>query len=183
MSAGFVSTRAEGAWETVAELVSQLGPDDVVVIDLPGGSGDIVHDLLLPTMQAVEARFVTLWALDPGAKPVASLKAYLAEETDEPVFVGRSVFKVDEPGDFVSFERARKSLNLRGGTVFDVPKSPLRARLLMVEGDVFSEAVARSPGRSLASFARPRRWCVAGCRSGRTRWASRSRPQCVWRRW
>ncbi|MEY9142064.1 hypothetical protein [Bradyrhizobium elkanii] len=130
-----IHTRNEGAWDFVTETIMSLDDSYVVVINLPAGVGDINEDILKNMMIATGARFVTLWALDPGIQPMNTLVRYLSQSAGEPVVIAKSSFKVDNDTDFEALHTFRDQIDLRGGYTFEVPRSPLRARLWMTEGE------------------------------------------------
>ena len=94
-----------------------------------------VTDRYLSPMMKSGGYHVTMWALDPGAKPLDALLKYGAGSTLEPIVVARSIFKADRgDADFEMWKRFGSSVDLRDGFVFDVLNLESAVRVAMVEG-------------------------------------------------
>lgn len=121
-------------WNSVLKMIEALDASYVIVIDLPANSGIVAEKYLSPMME-VGGYHATLWALDPGRKPMDALLRHCSGPTMEPVVVAKSVFKTENGDeDFGVWKKFGAGVDLRGGFVFDVPNLESAVRLAMVEG-------------------------------------------------
>ncbi len=129
-----LQTRSFDGWESVMKMIQSLDASNVVVVDLPANAGELVEPFLGPMME-IGGYHATLWALDPGRKPMDALLKYAAVKTAEPIVVAKSIFKADNGDrDFEAWGRFGAGVDLRGGFVFDVPPLDSAVRIAMVEG-------------------------------------------------